>query len=590
MALNIDGLPGDPEQFGAYLAELSNEQLEKLEPQLVEHFKAVKNDADKSPSEEHMAKLNTLASQISTVRSETKRRQETAAQSAAAAASEEYRKAMSDLESLVAGGPEDGEEDEDGASDETKSAVAAMANVFAQAISTAVERATPQPEAVTASVSSGRSLNQHIRTPLNQVARHTPDPKVLPQRSEAVLVASADIPGKARNGVIQGIGELSRFMSDRARMMPVTRGNPNYVPVAYLKREFRYRLGLDSTPEEINEVLTAATDVDALVAAGGWCAPSEISYDFFNIVCEDGLIDLPSVGVLNRGGLRFPTSPTIASIFSDPDVLWSWTEAQDEASSGGTGTDTKTCAVVDCVDFEEVRAACDGLCVTASNLTDFAYPELVANFIRLVMAGRAHRTNQLIINELVADSTAVDMTATDEGATAAILNSIELQAYDYRERFRMCEGAILEAVFPRWALGAIRADLANRNGLALYNVTDAMIADWFDVRGIRAQFVADWQSGFTGSVIGDPTAIATTWPATVQYLLYAPGTFVRGQGLQLDLGVVRDSVLNETNDHTAAWMEDCYAIAMVGHESRVITTSVCTAGVTGAAELSCITT
>lgn len=592
MALNIDGLPGDPEQFKAYLDELSDEQLEKLEPQLVEHFKTVKRDADKSPSEEHMSRLNTLATQISTVRAETKRRQETAAQSAAQAASEEYRKAMADLESLVAGGNgEDGDDEGDETSEETKSAVAAMANVFAQAIGAAVERvAPPQPAAVTASVSSGPSLNQHLRAPLNQVARHAPDPKVAPQRSEAVLVASADIPGKARNGMISGIKELARFMSDRARMMPVTRNNPNYVPVAYLKREFRYRLGLDSTPEEINEVLTAATDVDALVAAGGWCAPSEISYDFFNIVCEDGLIDLPSVGVLNRGGLRFPTSPTIADIFADPDVLWSWTETQDEESSGGTGADRKTCAVVDCADFEEVRAACDGLCVTASNLTDFAYPELVENFIRLVMAGRAHRTNQLIINQLVAASTAVDMSATDEGATAAIMNSIELQAFDYRERFRMCEGAILEAVFPRWALGAVRADLANRNGLALYNVTDAMVADWFDVRGIRAQFVADWQSGFTGEPVGSPGAIATTWPSTVDYLLYAPGTFVRGQGLQLDLGVVRDSVLNETNDHTAAWMEDCYAIAEVGHESRVVTTAVCTAGNTGAAELSCIET
>lgn len=590
MALNIDGLPGDPEQFRAYLDELSDEQLQQLEPKLVEHFKVIRREADNAPSEEKMERLKTLSSQISTVRTETKRRQESQAQTAAEAQAEAYRKAMADFEAIVSGtkDPEDGTgegEQPEGA----QTAIETMTNVFAQAIGAAIERATPQP-ALTASVSKGPSLNQHIRTPLGQVARHAPDPKVAPQRSEAVLIASADIPGKARNGVIDGVRELARFMSDRARMMPVTRDNPNYVPVAYLKREFRYRLGLDSTPEEINEVLTAATDVDALVAAGGWCAPSEISYDFFNIVCEDGLLDLPSVGVLNRGGLRFPTSPTIADIFADPNVLWSWTEAQDEAASGGTGTDRKTCAVVDCATFEEVRAACDGLCVTASNLTDFAYPELVENFIRLVMAGRAHRTNQLIIDQLVAASTAVDMSLTDESVTAALMNSIELQAFDYRERFRMCDGAILEVVLPRWARGAIRADLANRNGLALYNVTDAMIADWFDVRGIRVQYVADWQSGFTGEPIGAPAVNATTWPSTVDYLIYAPGTFVRGQGLQLDLGVVRDSVLNETNDHTAAWMEDCYAIAQLGHESRIVTTNVCTAGVTGAAELSCIGT
>jgi hypothetical protein len=34
-------------------------------------------------------------------------------------------------------------------------------------------------------------------------------------------------------------------------------------------------------------------------------------------------------------------------------------------------------------------------------------------------------------------------------------------------------------------------------------------------------------------------------------------------------------------------MEDCYAIAMVGHESRLVTADVCVAGTTGAAELTC---
>ena len=51
-------------------------------------------------------------------------------------------------------------------------------------------------------------------------------------------------------------------------------------------------------------------------------------------------------------------------------------------------------------------------------------------------------------------------------------------------------------------------------------------------------------------------------------LLYAAGTFLHGNGMSLDLGVVRDSVLNETNDHTAAWSEEAHLIAKVGHESR----------------------
>jgi len=62
-------------------------------------------------------------------------------------------------------------------------------------------------------------------------------------------------------------------------------------------------------------------------------------------------------------------------------------------------------------------------------------------------------------------------------------------------------------------------------------------------------------------------------------------TFVLGNGLQLNLGVIRDSVLNATNDYTAAWMEDCWLVAKLGHESRLLTINVCSNGRTGAANI-----
>lgn len=572
MALNVDSLPTDADQFNAYLAELDDEQLDKLEAGLVKRFQELSSDKD-NLDDTKMERVTQLSEQIAASRVAKDSRASAAMRNKAAQTAKAHQEALAALTEAVEGKK----------ADPKVEAPSPGMEALTSALATAMQTAVTQ---VTASTGTP-GLNNHIRNmPLGKVQQLAPDPGLQPTRSEAVLIASADIPGRARNASVSGIGDLVDLIQARARMMGVTRNNPNYVPVAYLKREHRFRLGNDATPEEVNEVLTAATDVGALVAAGGWCAPSEISYDFFNIVCEDGMVDLPTVGVLNRGGFRFPTSPTIADIFADPDALWSWTEQQDVEALTSDST-VKTCVRVDCVDFEEVRAACDGLCVTAGNLTDFAYPEMVQNFIRLVMAGRAHRTNQLILQEMEDASTAVDMTGSNEGSTASILNSVELQAIDYRERFRMCEDAILEAVFDRWVLGAIRADLANRNGVDFLDVTNQQIAAWLDRRNVRAQFVADWNSGFVGSPIGSPSVIATEWPATTQFMLYAPGTFVRGQGLQLDLGVVRDSVLNERNDHTAAWMEDCYAIAKVGHESRLVTTDICTSGVTGAADLVC---
>lgn len=573
MALNVDSLPTEPEQFSAYLDELDDQQLDTLEAGLVKRFQELSENTE-NLDDAKMGRITEVSEQISATRGAKESRQAAARRTRAAETAKQHQEALAALKESVAGGKDEAKVEA------VSPGMEALTSALATALGTAVTK-------VTEASGGTPGLNNHIRNmPLGKVQSLAPDPGLAPKRTEPVLVASADIPGRAKNANIAGVGDLVELIHARARMMGVTRGNANYVPVAFLKRDHRYRLSTDATPEEVNEVLTAATDVGALVAAGGWCAPSEISYDFFNVVCEDGMVDLPTVGVLNRGGFRYPVSPTIADIFSDPDALWSWTEQQDVEALTSDST-VKTCVRVPCSGFDEVRAHCDGLCVTAGNLTDFAYPEMIENFIQLVMAGRAHRTNQLILEQMADESTAVDMTGSNEGTTSSVLNSVELQAIDYRERFRMCEDAIIEVVLARWVFGAIRADLANRNGIDMLSVTNNQIAGWFDDRNIRAQFVADWQSGFTGSPIGAPGTIATEWPATTQFMLYAPGTFVRGQGLQLDLGIVRDSVLNERNDHTAAWMEDCYAVAQVGHESRLVTTDVCTSGVTGAADLVC---
>jgi hypothetical protein len=138
-------------------------------------------------------------------------------------------------------------------------------------------------------------------------------------------------------------------------------------------------------------------------------------------------------------------------------------------------------------------------------------------------------------------------------------------------------------VLPTWARGVVRSDLAKRNGLALFDVTDAMIAEWFDIRGVRVQFVGDYQA--RGSGLPGQTAAITAWPTSIEFMIYAAGTFVRGDGMSLDLGVVRDSTLNAKNDHTAAWTESCHLIAKFGHESRRYQVAICTDGTTGAADL-----
>ncbi len=414
-------------------------------------------------------------------------------------------------------------------------------------------------------------------------------PKADVPRPESVLLASADIPGFQAGTKLDGMEALVAAMNSRAKSMPITAKGDDAprIPIASLMREFKYSLNPQSSLAEFNAVMTAAANPDIMVAAGGWCSPSEISYDFFNIVCEDGALDLPTVGI-NRGGIRWPTSPSFADVVLGG-ALWSWTEAQDVAAVTGTAqSGTKTCGRVPCPGFNEARLHCDGICLTVGNLTEDAYPELIANHTRLVMAAHFHKINRARINEVRALSASFTVTngSAGSGTVAPVLGAMELQAIDYREKYSMCKDAVLEVIAPRWLRGVMRSDLRKRmgSGTDMLAVTDAYLMSLFDAAHVRVQWVNDYQVR-TAGFPGVPGTLPTAWPTTVEFMMYAPGTVVLGQGMRLDLGIIRDSVLNATNDYTAEWMEECWLIFNPGHEVRRLTVNICPDGTTGAADL-----
>lgn len=428
---------------------------------------------------------------------------------------------------------------------------------------------------------------------LAETAQHAPKPKVAQQR--LAITASVDIPGVARGGDLSSFDAVVDVVGRKAKSMPVTRGAPRYETVASIRNEFSHSIDNRTTPAEVDELFRFLTkrdgmDAEALVAAGGWCAPSETRYEFFNIAGSSGLIDLPTFGV-TRGGIRFPVSPSLAdaiegggfapfsedfSVTSNP---WLWTEADDIAAA--TGSPTKPCIRVPCPDFAEERLEAYGICLTAGNLANDAYPEATANMIRLLMAAHDHAVNARLIALMVARSSSATTIGgqTDDSAAPRIFNAAELAATDYRARYGMALDDTLEIVLPAWVHGIIRSDMAWKAGVDLTEVTNAEIDAKFLVRNIRPQWVDDWQVRGAGQ-FGNSSKM-TVWPTTVDFLLYAAGTFLHGNGMSLDLGVVRDSVLNETNDHTAAWSEEAHLIARVGHESRRYTVPFTVKGATG---------
>lgn len=259
--------------------------------------------------------------------------------------------------------------------------------------------------------------------------------------------------------------------------------------------------------------------------------------------------------------------------------------------TGGTGTVTmatttqgggvggpKPTDIVPCPSFEENRLDICGLTIQAGILLNRAYPEVVARYVSGALTAHAHRIATNVLAEMIAGSTAITPTnvSADTAAIAKVLSAIELQAEDMKYRYRMPRGTVLEAIFPFWARGVIRADLSRRQGVDMINVTDAMIDKWFRDRGINAQFIYNFDN------LGTLAAGATVWPTNLRFLIYPAGTWVKGASPIITLSMLHDSTLNERNNFTAIFTEEAWMVMKMCHMSRIVTVPVCPTGATAA--------
>lgn len=340
-------------------------------------------------------------------------------------------------------------------------------------------------------------------------------------------------------------------------------------------------------PEHIESVLRLAADEsrlpgDSLVAAGGWCAPSETLYDLLELESRDGLFSVPTT-VWARGGIRRTLGPDFASIYAQA-VGFHYTEEQDIAGeygvdADGIGNDTegdKPCIRVDCPDWEEFRLEVDGLCVQAGLLAQRTYPELLARVLRGVLVAHDHRMSARRLAAIENASTAVTMPTPAGGAATPMLNAIELQAQHVRSVLKIARGTSLEAVFPMWVHGLIRADLAYRDDVSALSITDAQINAWFTLRGIAPQFVGNWQD-----INSTAAAAFTGYPAEVTFLMYPAGTWVEGTNTVMTVDTLYDSTLLGQNDFTALWTEEASKLVKMGHDSRAVTVPTCANGAVG---------
>jgi hypothetical protein len=480
-----------------------------------------------------------------------------------------------------------------------------------------VPAATTTPE----QTFSATSNDDVIEVKLSDIVENGPATQMPPQDSRPVystLIAAAGVPNYEAGQRLDSMLDVAKAFEARSFSHSAMRNRgegPITYPVAQLVRDYPPEFSVQGDETDYSKLLEVGNERrlpggsllravearqkelsmisperDSLVAAQGWCAPSETDYSICLQITTDGLADFPEVQA-RRGGIRHNTGIEFDSIFgggscSSPTGFFDLTEAQ---VASGT---TKTCLEIPCPSFVDTRLGVTGLCLTGNILAIRGYPEFTATFTRGALAAHAHQVNREQIADVIADSTAVTLSgapwATDASVVSQVMSAVEMAAVDIKYRLRLQQSSTLEVIMPFWILAQMRADWIRRNATGGWAdsvmVADSAISEGFARRGARVQYVYDWQDAFaTCAVSGSPgsdTALSAL-PTSLQFLMYPAGTWVRAVSDVITLNSVYDSTKLATNQVTHLFTETGWAMVRMCPLSRVYTIAICPNGKTG---------
>jgi len=402
-----------------------------------------------------------------------------------------------------------------------------------------------------------------------------------PRTQVASLTAAADVPGIPTGAPLDGLSAAAHAVINRMKALPTqriggTEGVRQRYGAALIRKEGYGDLvaGVSGGYDDYELVQRAGLESrlpgGSLVAAGGWCAPSETLYDLCQYETVQGILDLPEIGI-PRGGIRWTQGPDFGDIYTE--CGFGFTEAEVIA-----GTAEKTCCIVDCPPFEEIRADLVGLCVKAPLLTQATYPELVRRFMEGALVAHQHKVNAYIVNtiEMAAGPSSF---AADLESISLSLGAIGLAATGMRYRYRMGEATTIEVVAPWWLKTFIKEDL----GMRTWNpdASDAAVNKWFTDRNLSVQWVFDFQD----PVVDPANDCLITFPDPVKVLMYPAGTWVKGSIDVINVDAVYDSTSLEQNIYTALFIEEGILAVQRCTHTCAIEIPVCASGRTAANDI-----
>lgn len=431
----------------------------------------------------------------------------------------------------------------------------------------------------------------------NRPARHAPSPAATP-RGPRITVASEGVGVALGTDVDSWSQAVEMFQRRHDAIAASDARSGEFAPVISIRDasfDTRPQVSPNADPEansaavaeafgvsNLNEFLTNIDAQRALTASGGLCAPVEGYYGQAHVGDPGRPVASSLAGFgATRGGIRFVPPVKLTDITADTTnaAITTVTVAQDAASKAKT-KQTITCPPVTEVDFTALA-----LRLGFGNVGARTFPERVANILQVAQDAFARVKERRLLTQIGNGSTVVS-TAAVYSATRDILGHVGRAAAGYRNRHRMNPEAVLRVILPAWALDAMVVDMAQASGAAdldHFDVSHALIQQWFRDRNVNVTWARDgeiakglgvaqdWaaQSGLSSALLD--------FPDNMVWYLFHEGAWLYLNGGSLDLGLVRDSTLNSTNDYEV--MEESFEdVAFVGVESLKIISPICANG------------
>ena len=429
-----------------------------------------------------------------------------------------------------------------------------------------------EPVAAAATPARPRIANVNARRPRSVTP--APTPAVSGNVADWGLVAGANAPGTPAGSPIRDERQLAEvFLQGWGAFDGAHEGAPRKVMLASKRATYSADRTLDDSIEGNLRKLNALTSTQALAASGGVCAPTEVHYD------------LPIVGTAQRpvrdemmlrmgagrGGVRLINPPTLTDVSAGVGV---WTNTTDTTPGGNT----KSFATVTCPSPTETFVEAIYRALRYGNFRANFFPEQIAAWAELQMTAHARFAETRL---LTAIGTGSKQLAVGQilGTARDLLTNLDRIVSRFRNYHR-APNTTFRLGLPHWVKDQIRSDIARQMPVGTVDETlalaDAEIERWIAVRNVNVTWFLDGESGQLLQAQNDQAAV-NGWPSTVYAYIYPEGTWVFLDGGQLDLGLVRDSTLNSTND-VQTFFETFEASAFHGIESYRVNMDFCPQG------------